>query len=72
VNALEHMAGFFKRALSDNQRAELTTAIADYQRGTTTLDDPLGLIRTHAEQFGVAYLGQQVYLKPAPFVLPPA
>ena len=69
VNALEHMAGFFKRALSDDQRAELTTAIAEYQRGTTTLDDPRRLIRAHAGRLGVAYLEQQVYLKPAPFEL---
>jgi uncharacterized protein YbbK (DUF523 family)/uncharacterized protein YbgA (DUF1722 family) len=69
VNALEHMAGFFTRALSDDQRAELATAIADYRRGATALADPLALIREHAHRLGVAYLTEQVYLRPRPIRL---
>ena len=65
VNVLEHMAGFFTRALSDDQRAELTGAIADYQRGATPLGDPLSLIRAHVRRLGVTYLEQQVYLQTA-------
>jgi uncharacterized protein YbbK (DUF523 family)/uncharacterized protein YbgA (DUF1722 family) len=63
VNVLEHMAGFFTRALSDDQRAELTGAIADYRRGATPLGDPLSLIRAHVRRLGVTYLEQQVYLQ---------
>ena len=66
VNALEHMAGFFARALSDDQRAELTMAIADYARGATPLADPLALIRAHVHRLGVAYLAEQVYLRSLP------
>jgi uncharacterized protein YbgA (DUF1722 family)/uncharacterized protein YbbK (DUF523 family) len=65
VNALEHMAGFFTRALSDDERAELTGAIADYRRGATPLADPLSLIRAHVRRLRVTYLEQQVYLQPA-------
>jgi uncharacterized protein YbgA (DUF1722 family) len=64
VNVLEHMAGFFTRALSDDERAELTVAIADYRRGATPLADPLALIRAHVRRLGVTYLEQQVYLHP--------
>jgi uncharacterized protein YbbK (DUF523 family)/uncharacterized protein YbgA (DUF1722 family) len=63
VNVLEHMAGFFTRALSDDQRAELAGAIADYGRGATPLGDPLSLIRAHVRHFGVSYLEQQIYLQ---------
>jgi uncharacterized protein YbbK (DUF523 family)/uncharacterized protein YbgA (DUF1722 family) len=63
VNVLEHMAGFFTRALSDDERAELTGAIADYGRGATTLEDPRALIRAHVRRLGVTYLEQQVYLQ---------
>jgi uncharacterized protein YbbK (DUF523 family)/uncharacterized protein YbgA (DUF1722 family) len=63
VNVLEHMAGFFTRALSDDERAELTGAIADYRRGATTLGDPRSLIRAHVRRLGVTYLEQQVYLQ---------
>ena len=62
VNALEHMAGFFRRALSDAERAELTETVAAYRRGATPLTAPLALIRDHARRHGVAYLAEQVYL----------
>ena len=61
--ALEHMAAFFTRALSDTERAELTMAIADYGRGATSLADPLALIRAHVDRLGVAYLAEQVYVQ---------
>jgi uncharacterized protein YbbK (DUF523 family)/uncharacterized protein YbgA (DUF1722 family) len=70
VNALEHMASFFTRALSDDQRAELATAIADYRRGATGLADPLALIREHAHRLGVAHLTEQVYLRSGTICLP--
>lgn len=69
VNALEHMAAFFTRALSDDQRAELTTAIADFRRGATSLADPIALIREHVHRLGVAYLAEQVYVKPRAITL---
>jgi len=67
--ALEHMAAFFTRALSDAERAELTMAIADYGRGATSLADPLALIRAHVRRLGVAYLAAQVYLQSLPAAL---
>lgn len=70
VNTLEHMASFFTRALSDDQRAELATAIAAYRRGATALADPLALIREHAHRLGVAHLTEQVYLRPRTIWLP--
>jgi uncharacterized protein YbbK (DUF523 family)/uncharacterized protein YbgA (DUF1722 family) len=70
VNALEHMASFFTRALSDDQRAELATAIVDYRRGATALADPLALIREHAHRLGVAHLTEQVYLRSRTICLP--
>ena len=69
VKALEHMAAFFTRALSDAERAELTMAIADYGRGATSLADPLALIRAHVHRLGVVYLAAQVYLQSLPAAL---
>ena len=63
ADALAQMTAFFARALSDDQRAELTMAIADYRRRATALEDPVGLIRGHVDRLGVAHLGAQVYLK---------
>jgi len=67
VSALEHMAGFFTRALSDDERAELTMAIHAYARGVTPLADPIALIRGHVHRLGVSSLAEQIYLHPSPF-----
>jgi len=66
VNVLQHVAGFFTRALSDDERATLTTAIEDYRARRVPRDVPLGLVREHVQRLGVAYLAEQVYLGPPP------
>ena len=68
-DVLEQMAGFFLRALSDDERAELTTAIAAYRRGSVALIEPLGLVRAHVHRLGVAHLAEQVYLRRDPIDL---
>ena len=66
VNVLQHVAGFFTRALSDDERATLTSAIEDYRARRVPRDVPLGLVRAHVQRLGVAYLAEQVYLGPPP------
>ena len=66
VNVLQHVAGFFTRALSDDERAALSIAIEDYRARRVALDVPLGLIREHVDRLGVAYLAEQVYLRSHP------
>jgi len=65
VNALEHMAGFFTRQLSDDERLALREAVATFRRGAAPLATPLALIEAHARRHGVSYLSEQVYLRPA-------
>jgi uncharacterized protein YbgA (DUF1722 family) len=62
VNALQHMAGYFRDLLADEEHAEVTKAIAAFGAGRTELDTPLALIRRHATEHKVAYLLDQVYL----------
>jgi len=66
VNALQHVAGFFARSLSDAERAELAAAIEAYRARRAPLEVPLGVIRGHVRRLGVAYLAEQVYLRPRP------
>ena len=66
VNALQHMAGFFKRQLGPDERAELGEVIEEYRGGLVPLVVPITLIRHHVRRFGVSYLGDQVYLRPHP------
>jgi uncharacterized protein YbgA (DUF1722 family)/uncharacterized protein YbbK (DUF523 family) len=71
VSVLQHVAEFFARSLSDAERAALDAAIADYRQRRAPLELPLGLIRGHVHRLGVAYLAEQVYLRPHPADLLP-
>jgi uncharacterized protein YbgA (DUF1722 family)/uncharacterized protein YbbK (DUF523 family) len=66
VNVLEHLAGFFKRQLTGDERAELAEVIAEYRRGLVPLVVPLTLIKHHVRRLNVSYLAEQVYLTPHP------
>jgi uncharacterized protein YbgA (DUF1722 family)/uncharacterized protein YbbK (DUF523 family) len=66
ANVLQHLAGFFKRELGRDERAELAEIIADYRAGLVPLIVPLTLIRHHVRRFGIAYLAAQTYLNPHP------
>jgi uncharacterized protein YbbK (DUF523 family)/uncharacterized protein YbgA (DUF1722 family) len=69
ADVLEQMAAFFGRALSDDERAELTTAIAAFRRGEVPLLEPRALVSAHVHRLGVAHLAEQVYLRREPFDL---
>ena len=66
VNVLEHLAGFFKKQLGADERAELAEVVADYGRGLVPRVVPLTLLRHHVRRLGLAYLADQVYLDPHP------
>jgi len=66
VNVLQHLAGFFKRQLVDDERAELGEVIEAYRRGLVPLVVPITLIKHHVRRLGLAYLADQVYLNPHP------
>ncbi len=66
ANVLQHIAGFFKRQLEPDARAELADVIHDYRRGLVPLVVPLTLIKHHVRRLGVAYLADQTYLSPHP------
>jgi uncharacterized protein YbgA (DUF1722 family) len=66
VNVPQHLAGFFKRELPPEERAELAQVIEEYGRELVPLVVPITLVRHHVRRFGVAYLADQVYLRPHP------
>jgi uncharacterized protein YbgA (DUF1722 family)/uncharacterized protein YbbK (DUF523 family) len=66
VNVLQHMLGYFKKALDDASRVELAGAVADYQKGLVPLVVPITLFRHHVRRCGVGYLEGQTYLEPHP------
>jgi uncharacterized protein YbgA (DUF1722 family) len=66
ANVLHHMAGYFKRDLAADERAELVEVIDEYRRGVVPLVVPLTLVKHHVRRLEVRYLAGQVYLHPHP------
>lgn len=69
TNVLQHMLGYFKRRLDPDSRAELRALIEDYGGGRVPLVVPLTLFAHHIRRCGVAYLADQIYLRPHPVEL---
>jgi uncharacterized protein YbgA (DUF1722 family)/uncharacterized protein YbbK (DUF523 family) len=66
TNVLQHMAGYFKKSLAADAKAELQSAINDYRLGLTPLIAPLTLLKYLVRVHDVEYLAGQVYLQPHP------
>ena len=67
ANVLQHLMGFLKRSLSQEDKVELLGLIDDYRRGLLPLIIPLTLLKHHLWRFPVPdWIGKQVYLNPYP------
>lgn len=66
ANVLQHMAGFVRRHLDRDSRAELAAMIDDYRTGLVPLSVPLALLGHHVRKHGVRYLQDQAFLDPYP------
>ncbi len=66
VNALQHIAGFFKDRLEAGDKKELHDAIDGYRRGVLPRLVPQTLILHHLRREKIAYIEDQVYLSPNP------
>jgi uncharacterized protein YbgA (DUF1722 family) len=66
TNVLQHLNGYFKKTMSQDDRQEMQRLIGQYQRGVVPLIVPLTLLKHHLRQHPDPYLTQQVYLQPHP------
>ena len=66
TNVLQHLAGYFKKQLEENDKRELHATIEDYHQGLLPLIVPLTLVKHYINKFDVQYLQDQVYLHPHP------
>jgi uncharacterized protein YbgA (DUF1722 family)/uncharacterized protein YbbK (DUF523 family) len=66
ANVLTHMAGYFKRQLSTEEKAELGEVVEDFRRGLVPAIVPITLIRHYVRLYKVEYLAAQTYMQPHP------
>ena len=66
VNVLQHIMGFFKTQLAAAEKRELAGVIGDYAAGLVPLVVPITLINHYVARFDVAYVRDQIYLRPHP------
>lgn len=66
TNVLQHAAGYFKRLLTAEEKAELGELIESFRRGLIPLVVPATLLAHYTRIYGDAWLARQHYLHPHP------
>ncbi|MRR35085.1 DUF1722 domain-containing protein [bacterium] len=66
TNVLQHIAGYFKKELTGEEKAELQEVIGEYHQRLVPLIVPVTLLRHYIRKYGQDYLLKQVYLSPTP------
>ncbi|RNC70651.1 MAG: DUF1722 domain-containing protein [Desulfuromonadales bacterium] len=69
TNVLQHVAGYFKKQLSGEEKAELQEVIEEYHRRLVPLIVPVTLLKHFVKKYGEEYLARQLYLNPTPLEL---
>ncbi len=69
VNVLQHMQGYFKEKLSDDERKELAGIIRDYHEELVPLIVPITIFKHFIRKYDIRYLARQTYLNPHPLEL---
>lgn len=64
VNVLTHLAGYFKKELTSEEKQELLEVIDDFKNGLLPLLVPITLIRHYVRKYHKDYLDQQWYINP--------
>jgi uncharacterized protein YbgA (DUF1722 family)/uncharacterized protein YbbK (DUF523 family) len=66
TNVLHHVAGYFKKQLSAEEKQELLEVIGTYHKGFVPLIVPMVLINHYVRKYDEQYLKRQYYLNPHP------
>ncbi len=69
TNVLQHLAGYFKKQLTADEKQELAELISGYYTGHFPLIVPVTLINHYVRKYDQPYLKLQYYLNPHPVEL---
>ena len=66
VNTLQHIQGYLKTHMDNDDKAELSEIIADYRQGLLPLIVPITLLRHHFRKHPNKYIDHSFYMDPHP------
>lgn len=66
VNVLQHIQGYLKKALTQDDKAELCEVIERYRRGEVPLIVPITLLKHHFRKAPDPYIDESYYMSPYP------
>jgi uncharacterized protein YbgA (DUF1722 family)/uncharacterized protein YbbK (DUF523 family) len=66
TNVLMHLAGYFKKNLTSDEKSELLEVIQNYHNGLIPLIVPITLLNHFVRKYEEPYLKKQYYLNPHP------
>lgn len=66
ASVLQHLLGYFRKRLTQPERATMQRMIEDFRKGHVPLALPLTAIEDMAQRFELTYLCEQVYFEPYP------
>ena len=69
ANVLLHIAEYFKKLISSDEKQELLEVIENYRTGLIPLIIPITLVKHYVRKYTVTYLQKQYYLNPHPMEL---
>ena len=61
-----HIAGYFKKNLTSDEKSELLQVIGNYHKGLIPLIVPITLLNHYVRKYEEPYLQKQYYLNPHP------
>lgn len=69
TNVLQHIMGYFKKFIDQDEKRELLEVIGHYRNQHVPLIVPITLINHYVRKFDIVYLKSQFYLNPHPIEL---
>jgi len=69
LNVLQHVKGYFKKQLTEDEKRELIDVFNQYRNGRIPLIVPMTLVNHYARKYDHPYLQSQTYLHPHPVEL---
>ncbi|WP_027178634.1 YbgA family protein [Maridesulfovibrio bastinii] len=69
INVLQHIMGYFKKDLSQDEKSELLEVFENYRKELVPLIVPVTLLNHYVRKYDKDYLKKQYYLNPHPIEL---